>query len=158
MTTHDTLPGPDDVNTHGRWKLPVIEGEIPVSVTGLFIGMASSRRSGHNTRVPHEYRGRFSRPGPESNCSTCRWTETRVIREDGGGYAVHILGLSLVPGETLRCTRGVVRVRTAYEVVESLTSRVAGGAHLTRTPAMALAQCAAYDVPLRDAYENRAVS
>lgn len=153
MADTRTLPGPEDVNTEAVWLLPVAEGADPVAVEGRFLGMSSSRRTEHNRRIVHP--GGFAEIG--GNCSTCRWSETRIFREAAGGYAVHRIGRSVVPGETLRC-RGVERVRTPYEVVETLTSRVAGSAYLTRMPAMALAQCSAHDVPLRDAYENRAVS
>jgi len=153
MTNSDTLPGPDTVGNYGRWLLPASGGGDPVPLDGQFIGMASSRRDSHNRRIPHP--DGFAPPNSRGQCSTCRWTEIRVFR-DADGYLIHRSGMTIVPGESPR--HPVVRVRTAYEVVESLTSRVAGGAHLTRTPAMALAQCAAYDVPLRDAYENRAVS
>jgi hypothetical protein len=80
----------------------------------------------------------------------------RVFKEDSGWYAIHHTGVSVVPGETMRFRHE--RVRTAYEVVESMTTRRDRAAFLTVAAARVLAQCAAYDVPLRDAYENRAVS
>lgn len=152
MTIYDTPPGPENAGDYGIWFLPASRGRT-VPVNGKFLGMASSQRDSHNRRVPHQ--DGFAPAGSPGQCSTCRWTEIRVFRETDG-YLIHRSGMTIVPGETNR--HPVVRVRTAYEVVESLTSRVNGAAHLTRTPAMVLAQCAAYDVPLRDAYENRAVS
>lgn len=142
------LPGPADVGITGRWRLPLAGGPV----IGRFLGMSSSQRTGHNDRVPHP--GGFASAGDQ--CQTCRWTEIRIFRTDDGWYVIHRAGHSIVPDELSRYQ--FTRVRTAYEVVESLTSRTNGVASLHRRPAMALAQAAAYDVPLRDAYENRAVS
>lgn len=153
MTMTDVLPGPDDVGTNGTWRLPSPDGtdRYPVVVAGRLLGMSSSQRSDHNERVRHV--NGFAPVGV--HCSTCRWTEIRILRDEFA-YVILKAGRTIVPGETDRFN--LVRVRTAYEVVESLTSRAAGAAYLTRRPAMALAQGAAYDIPLRDAYENRAVS
>ncbi len=146
----DDLPGPEDVGLEEAWELPSPDSAGFTVVTGRFLGMASSQRTDHNRRARHV--DGFAPVGV--HCSTCRWTEILIFRETDG-YVVLRVGGTIVPGEDDRPT--LSRVRTAYEVVESLTTRVDGVASLTRQPAMALAQCAAHDVPVRDAYENRAV-
>ncbi len=144
------LPGPDAVGSTGQWTLPSPDSSGRSVVTGRFLGMASSQRTDHNKRARH-----VDGFAPvHVHCSTCRWTEIRVFREESG-YVILRAGRTIVPGEVDRFP--LSRVRTAYEVVELLTTRVDGVASLTRQPAMALAQCAAHDVPVRDAYENRAV-
>lgn len=147
--TYTDLPGPEAVGDYGRWLLPSPMGE-PADIDGQFLGMASSQRDTHNRTTFHAA-GYAPKGRP---CSACRWSVFRVFR-DGTGYLIHHTGVSAVPGETMRFRNE--RVKTAYEVVESLTTRRNRTAFLTVAAARVLAQCAAYDVPLRDAYENRAV-
>lgn len=156
MTMTIDLPGVDDVGTEGTWQLPGQSdpktGEPRVTpVEGRFLGMASSQREDHNRHTFHSD-GYVSRG---ERCSACRWSVFRVFREVEGAYVIHHAGMSVVPGETTRYR--YERVRTAYEVVESMTTRRNKQAFLTVAAARVLAQCAAYDVPMRDAYENRAV-
>lgn len=156
MTMTTDLPGVEEVGTSGTWHLP---GQIDretgrprvTPVQGRFIGMASSQREDHNRHTFHS--DKYVSKG--ERCSACRWSVFRVFCEEGGGYTIHHAGMSVVPGETTRYR--YERVRTAYEVVESMTTRRNKQAFLTVAAARVLAQCAAYDVPLRDAYENRAV-
>jgi hypothetical protein len=150
MTMTSTLPGPENVGSTGNWKLPT--ANEPARVDGRFIGMASSQRETHNRGTEHV--NGFAPKGKP--CSACRWSVFRVFREDGGWYAIHHTGMSTVPGETLRFRHE--RVSTAHEVVESMTTRRNQTAFLTAAAAKVLAQCAGHDIPLRDAYENRAVS
>ncbi len=151
MDTSSELPTSVDVGDKGAWRLPSPGGTGPVSVTGTFIGMASSRRDSHNRHTMHNEAGYCA---PRERCSACRWSVFRVFRDEAG-YLIHHTGMSAVPGETMRFRNE--RVKTAYEVVESMTTRRSRTAYLTVAAAMVLAQCAAYDVPLRDAWENRAV-
>jgi hypothetical protein len=145
-----TLPRPEDVGRQATWKLPT--ASEPAVLAGRFLGMSSSQRETHNRGTAH-VEGYAPKGQP---CSACRWSVFRVFRDDTGGYAIHHTGMSAVPGETMRFRHE--RVRTAYEVVESMTTRRNREAFLTVAAARVLAQCAAFDVPLRDAYENRAVS
>lgn len=142
------LPSNENVGKSGTWLLPTEDGSV--AVEGKFLGMSSSHRSGHNRNTAH-YRG-YPRKG--TPCSACRWSVFRVFR-NADGYTIHHTGMSAVPGETMRFRNELVG--TAYEVVESMTTRRDRQAFLTVAAARVLAQCAAYDVPLRDAYENRAV-
>ena len=155
MTTD--LPDVEDVGTEGTWQLP---GQIDrdagdprmTEVRGRFIGMASSQREDHNRHTFHS--DNYVSKG--ERCSACRWSVFRVFREDAGGYTIHHTGMSIVPGETTRYRNE--RVRTAYQVVESMTTRRRDAApRLSAIAAMVLAECATHDVPMRDAYENRAV-
>lgn len=155
MTMTSDLPSPEDVGQYGEWNLPSPNG--PVILNGRFIGMSSSYRDRHNRGTEHtEGYAPAGKP-----CSACRWSVFRVFREfapgalTGLGYAIHHTGMSAVPGETMRFRNE--RVQTAYEVVESMTTRRNREAFLTVAAARVLAQCAAHDVMLRDAYENRAV-
>lgn len=151
MTVTSFLPGPEDVGVQRVWTLPTSDETKPVELTGKFIGMSSSERDTHNRNTNHP-EGYAPKGRP---CSACRWSVFRVFREEGGWYAIHHTGVSVVPGETLRFRHE--RVSTAYEVVESMTTRRNREAFLTAAAARVLAQCAGHDVPLRDAYENRAV-
>lgn len=145
------LPGPDEVGTDGTWALPSPDaGPEDSVVTGKFLGMSSSHRQIHNRNTVHV----DGCAGKGDRCSACRWSVFRVFL-DGQSYVIHHTGMSAVPGETMRFRRE--RVRTAYEVVELMTTRRDKRAFLTVAAARVLAQCAAYDVPVRDAYENRAV-
>lgn len=149
------LPTPADVGNEGTWLLPCQRypetGRHTAFLQGRFIGMASSQRDVHNRRTVHV----DGYAPPRSPCSACRWSVFRVFREDTGGYAIHHTGMSAVPRETMRFRHE--RVKTAYEVVESMTTRRNREAFLTVAAARVLAQCAAHDMPMREAYENRAV-
>jgi hypothetical protein len=69
---------------------------------------------------------------------------------------LHRAGLSRVPGETARY--GLDEIVTAPEVIEVLTTRRRDrDPFLTVPAARLLAQASAFDMALRDAYENRAV-
>lgn len=148
MAEETYLPQPEDVGAARVWLLPT--SSSPVWVHGRFLGMSSSQRETHNRNTLHA--DGFA--APSTPCSACRWSVFRVFRDENG-YAIHHTGMSAVPGETMRFRHE--RVKTAYEVVESMTTRRNREAFLTVAAARVLAQCAAHDTPMRDAYENRAV-
>lgn len=96
-------------------------------------------------------------------CSACRWLEVELYRkfpdsandDDGQGntYVVVTRGPSIVPEE--RDYEKITFTESAYEVVEVLTVRKTRGTQSTFLPpqhARALAQAAAHDDGLKDAY------
>lgn len=133
----------------------------PLRVRGALIGFASSQRDEHTHR-----HSEHAEPG--QRCSACRWFEVRILRaeaeltEDGvseeprGRYLVLTYGRSEVPGETDK--RRAVWTDSPFEVLEVLTQRDRGAPFLPSASARALAQAAAWDDDLTDAYVNRAVA
>lgn len=119
-------------------------------------------------------------------CSACRWFEVRIFRVTAeviddecnctggiaesnyahephcgtvpasGKYLLVTYGLSIVPGEVAK--RRFLWTNSAFRVLESLTQRRAGSAFLPATSAQVLAEAAAFDEDLAEAYVNRAVA
>lgn len=77
-----------------------------------------------------------------------------------GNYVIHYAGMSIVDGEVPFCRYETTP--SAHAVIESMTTRRTTESgpvvFLAKPSAHALAVAAAFDVDLRDAYENRAVS
>lgn len=154
-----TLPGGDESGATGTWRLPTrvrsdVDPEVDDGVLefeGRFLGVGSSRRERHGFHA-----------GPyatnQERCGVCRWFETRIFRLGPNDYVLHHAGRSIVPGEDDLCRHE--RAFSSYEVIERYVVRRAdeGTASLTRPAARALAQAAAFDDDLRDAYENRVVA
>lgn len=85
-----------------------------------------------------------------------RWLDVDIYAEaNGGGYIVHTVGHTTFDDEITRVR--IARTRSAWEVVELLTVTHKGSTYIPRDSARALAQAAAYDEAIRDAYVNRAV-
>lgn len=86
-----------------------------------------------------------------------RWYEVALYRLTKGDYLVYTCGGTRVPGETDR--RRIVVTSSPYEVIELLTTRskASGELFLPRPAQLTLAQAAALDDGIRDAYVNRAV-
>jgi hypothetical protein len=163
MTTNETLdeeymilPTEDDVGRVDDWELP--SGDELIRVRAQFIGLSSSFRPqhyDHNDDV-------FARP--LMRCRACRWFEPRIFREVDGRrrYLVHRTGRTIVPGETILTSHEWVR--SAYEVIEVLTTRRQDhrtgnrAPFLTQPAARVLAQAATYDNDLGQAYVDRAVA
>jgi hypothetical protein len=83
-----------------------------------------------------------------------RWFEVFIYRTRDGRYLVHRLGQTSEPGETVRFQ--LERTSSAFEVVELLTSRThSNEVHIPRPSVRAIAQAAAFDDKIRDAYINR---
>lgn len=124
--------------------------------TGRLLGAATSESDFH-TNHP----GDFAAKGEK--CSGCRWFEVAIYRRDaprGTGdpdvdYVVFTLGHTDVPGE--RLYGRITQVNSPFEVVEVLTVRRVGATFMPAQSSRALAQAAAVDAGLRDAYVNRAV-
>lgn len=140
-------PDQDRVGEEGSWTLPG-EEEEPLRLEGAFLGMSSSRRSGHLRHA-----GDFASRG--ERCSACRWFEPRIFREVSGRerFLLHQTGVSRVPGESDR-----VRIRwmlTAAEVVEALVTRGTSGTFLTEPARLVLAQAAEFDEELHAARRER---
>jgi hypothetical protein len=88
-------------------------------------------------------------------CSACRWLETKIYKTADGRFVAHTVGRSIVPGE-----QDYVRVTftpSAYELVEILTVKGQTEPFIPLPSARALAQAAAKDDDVHDAYINRAV-
>lgn len=174
MTTAGTrasVPSVDDVGTTARWILPVDDGDNVASVTGKFLGFATSRREQHE-------RGRSGRASAVhaldettgkpyalagERCGACRWFEARIFRIDDandpldGQFVVHYVGASVVPNETQRSR--VAYADGGHALIETATSRNLGQNRVFITPPMAraLAMAANYDRDVEHAWVNRAV-
>lgn len=139
-----------------------------LAFAGRLIGFASSQRDDHTHRAADH-----AEPG--QRCSACRWFEVRIFSveselapdpgdpeefenetEARGRYLVLTYGRSEVPGETDK--RRAVWTDSPFEVLEVLTQRDRGAPFLPTASARALAQAAAFDDALADAYVNRAVA
>jgi hypothetical protein len=183
MSTSLLLPPAEDAGQIRRWYLPLTVGEDEVEggldyyrTFARFLGMGTSHAPEHQ---PHP--DRFVKRG--ERCNACRWFEVRIFREvrppddadlpadwsvrpdvlrraTAGDYVLHTTGMSVVDGEVPLYKHEVTA--SSFSVVEYLTTRRVGTqgpeAFLARPSARALAEAAEYDVGLRDAYINRAVS
>jgi hypothetical protein len=154
VNTNTQLPGEDDAGTEGVWTFTDQYNET-FTVTGTFLGVGSSHRPRHKGHEAGTFIPR------REHCSTCRWTEIRIFVEAGERtrYAVVNRGVSIVPGERELVT--CERFTTGFSVVEGVTTRKTqrDGSQvvaLTLPAARALAQAAAHDESIRDAYVNRA--
>jgi hypothetical protein len=139
------------------WRFATRDGAL--EVTGSLLAYQSTyREDEHSLNHPgarHAERG--------DKCRSCRWFEVRILLveaddavEHGGRFLVYTVGRSLVPGE-------VDLIRAAftdspYTVVELLTQRDGGRPFLPASSARALADAAAHDLDLRDAYTQRSVA
>lgn len=150
------LPPDDRVGQILDWELPTGENDV-LRFTGKFLGTASSQRPHHN---PESHRAGEYAPTNGQKCGACRWFEPRLFREvlqrPPKRFLIHYAGVSIVPGETLRVWHQWVN--GPHEVVEALTTRRMDAVYLTKPAARVLAQAAAQDDDLLDAYVNRAVS
>lgn len=131
--------------------IPTSDGDV--TVTGDLIGRADS------SRLHHNHAGEFVEPGRENHCSTCRFYEVRIFKDDSGtepAYIVVTMGHTIVPGE--KVFTHIRRVTSPHEVLEVLTVRKPGKEpYLSKSNALALAQAAHADRALEDAYLNRGV-
>jgi hypothetical protein len=138
------LPGLDDVGEHGVWLLPD-DASGAVDVEGYFLGVATSRRPGHNSNHP----GRpYADPARRERCSACRWIELRLFVETETAvraYVLHKIGASSVPGEAQRHSR--TRLVSPPEVLEVLLTKQPGDlpAVLTEPARRVIAQGASFD-------------
>lgn len=123
-----------------------------IVVDGYLAGSATSARDQHS----HDLRrDRYSPRGVR--CSACRWFTVDLYLVRGGGYVVHTVGGTIVPGER-RLSR-VTETRSAFAVVEALTVRQPNQEpYLTPQALRALAEAAELDEGLLEAYVNRAVA
>jgi hypothetical protein len=178
MTTERLLPDADDAGQVRRWYLPLNDRDVNeveyYRTYARFLGVGTSHTAAHSAAV--HVNGLVPKG---TRCNACRWFEARVFRElelpadvedvaqlsdpaDArlGQYVMHYAGMSTAPGEV-----SLYRYDTttsAFMVIESMTTRRLTDrgpeVFLAKPSAHALAVAAAYDVELRDAYENRAVS
>lgn len=126
---------------------------------GRLLAVVSSQKLTHND-APHTDAGGTVPRGV--TCSACRWIELTIYsRAVDRAYVVVRVGRSRAPGE--HTLERVLETTSAYEVVEFLTvRRPPGGDRPAETfmppqHARALAAASQFDIPLRDAYVNRAV-
>lgn len=85
-----------------------------------------------------------------------RWLDVKILRAPDDAYLVHTVGHTLFDDEVTRVR--TVRTVSPYEVVELLTTTHKGTTYLPRDAARALAQAAAYDGGLREAYQHRRIA
>lgn len=84
---------------------------------GALLGVGTSRRDSHLDHPPG------TAPTPGQRCSGCRWTEVKIFWSvTDGQYLVHIVGHSILPGETQRIR--LVWARTADAVLDSLLAKL----------------------------------
>jgi hypothetical protein len=145
------LPESEDHGRRGVWLITDQNGKAH-QIAGHFLGMGSSYRPEHKGHPGAEWAPRGT------HCSTCRWTEIRIFRDDAGTLYTVNCGASEVPGE--RDLIRVNRVGTPFELVESLTTvdRVTRQPVLNFPARHALAQAASHDLGVRDAYVNSPVT
>lgn len=145
------LPDREAHGLRSSWTIQDQDGQ-KITITGQFLGMGSSYRPQHKGHRSDGW-------APQGvHCSTCRWTEVRLFRADGGPFYIINCGASDVPGE-----RDLIRwteVSAPFEVVENLTTtdRRTQLPTLTFPARHALAQAASHDEHLRDAYINSPVT
>lgn len=151
-----------------QFKLVGREGD-EFAFTGIRLGHETSYQDQH---THHPRRAAAKR----EKCSACRWFEVSIYRRyategidfetepptifqidpEPGDYVVHTVGASNVPNEQ-RLSRIAV-TESAFEIVELLTVRkIDEQPFITVQSSRALAQAAARDEDVRDAYINRAV-
>lgn len=130
-----------------------------LSFHGALIGMITTRRPTHICDFPAGHAAKSLR------CAGCRWFETRVFRLDDhdsralndARYVLHYVGRSIVPGEVDLPRHELVG--GGHEVVEAYTVRKPNERpFITKPGARVLAQAAAYDADIEDAYINRATA
>jgi hypothetical protein len=145
------------LNILAHWTIDTDEHGSRHEFFARLIGFSSSEKHRHNHID--------GRPDSTIRCGACRWQETRIFLLDekdhayhGGKFAVHTLGVSILPGERVRAR--LEFVNTGFEVIEILTVRKGEHAapYIPGASARALAMAAAYDRDLKDAYVNRAVA
>lgn len=130
------------------------EQQGTTTFNGTVLGSATSEDLQHNHKGP--YVSSTPANGKRPSCSACRWFEVTLYDdEDADEYVVHTVGRSILPDE-IDYAR-VSRTTSAYEVVEILTVRQKGSVFIAAPSLRALAQAAAIDDDMRDAYVNRAV-
>jgi hypothetical protein len=124
---------------------------------GVLLAWGSSESGDHRDHANTDY-------APKGvKCSACRWLEVELyskfpdqVNEDNGQGSMYVVvtrGPSIVPGE--RDYEKITFTESAYEVVEVLTVRKTRGTQSTFLPpqhARALAQAAAHDDGIKDAY------
>jgi hypothetical protein len=139
----DLYPQPDEVGGEEFiWELPTMNGEI--SVTGLFLGAATSRQESHSHLgdvVPDDRK-----------CARCRWFEPRIFRDTiGDRYVMYTIGCSDVPGE-----KDLIRFRYGRDAYEAITTMktphpVTGVRGIVGVTHRMFEEAAKYDRPLREA-------
>lgn len=104
----DLYPQPDEVGDTDVWELPTMNE--PISVTGIFLGSATSQQEDHSHSgevVPDDRK-----------CARCRWFEPRIFWEENPGrYVLYTIGCSDVPGE-----RDLIRFRYGRDAHEAITA------------------------------------
>jgi hypothetical protein len=133
----------------GTYRVLTPDGEEELH--GRLLGFGTSLREYHNHPVPRD----FAIHGDEWKCSACRWFEISIISLDDGTYAVYTVGRSELPREQPRAR--LQFTESPFEIIEMLTDRRGRVPRLPVAAAKCLAQAAATDDGIENAYVNRAV-
>lgn len=119
-----------------------------ITFDGRLLGTASSFRTGHT----HE--SKYAPVG--QRCSACRWFEVKIFATDDGEYVVEMTGKTEVEGERTRHRAEITS--SAYWVVEMLTQRENERRFIPLVSRKALAEAAAHDSGIENAYVNQVVA
>jgi hypothetical protein len=133
--------GPSDPLVTAQFTVPGSNLEV-VELYARRIGFATSEQSAHNHDGP--------RATDKIRCSACRWFEVHLFKTDDGQYVVHTAGISTYHDEVPLIK--LSRTQSPNEVVEILTIRKNGDTTVPAPSARVLAQAAAYDDGIKDAY------
>lgn len=88
--------------------------------------------------------------GSSNRPDKTRWFEVAIYRTVEGEYVVHTMGKSIVRDEQTRAR--IIRTSSPYEIVEVLTVTHRGDTYVPNASTRALAQAAAHDTGVREAY------
>lgn len=132
-------------------KVELFADDEMYAFDGELLSTSSSHRDSH-THPEHE--------PSQGRCSACRWFEVWIYRatDDAGEteYYIDTRGQSIIPGE--RCRTRVERTPSAQWVVECLAQRRDGETFIPTVSRRALAEAAAKDSAIDDAFINRAIT
>lgn len=128
-----------------RCRLSDDDDDDSASFNARVLGWGSSYRAGHRGHAPGSK--------PPERCSGCRWTDTAILKTDGGSYVIAVMGKTIVSGETQRDT--IVWTDDAEEVLRECFAPTKDRFKRDRGPkaipphnAVAFRQAAVWDGPL----------
>lgn len=119
-----------------------------ITFEGRLLGEASSFRDSHTHETDYAPVG--------TRCSACRWFEVKIFLTDDNEYVVEMTGQTQVDGERVR--HRAESTLSPHWVVEMLTQRENDRRFIPLVSRRALAEAAARDSGIENAYVNRVVA